>query len=114
LPIPNNIANAGMPISIHCNSIASITNSIRFPASGARNMGEVRNPTSLYFPSISSIWPIARAGVYLAAQASIVCQQHLSAFASNICPGQQHLPTSASNICQHHLPTSAAHCTQSQ
>jgi hypothetical protein len=38
-----------LPISIHCNSTASIANSIQFPASGARNMGEVRDHTSLYF-----------------------------------------------------------------
>jgi hypothetical protein len=40
--------------------------------------------------------------------------------ASNICLASivcQHLPVTsaqASNICQQHLPTSAAHCTQSQ
>jgi len=105
--------------SLQFNSIASITNSIQFPASGARNMGEVRNHTSLYF-SLYSLYLAYRDGRWderryfrrctiLPAtsasnicQASIVCQQHLSASpasASNICRGQRHLPASSADIC---------------
>jgi hypothetical protein len=55
IPIPNNIANAGIADfnSLQFNCQHCQFNSIQFPASGARNMGEVRNHTSLYFPSIS-------------------------------------------------------------
>src|SRR6516165_9022365 len=105
--------------SLQFNSIASITNSIQFPASGARNMGEVRNHTSLYF-SLYSLYLAYREGRWderryfrrctiLPAtsasnicKASIVCQQHLSASVS-IC---QHLSASVS-ICQH-LPVTSA------
>jgi hypothetical protein len=113
LPIPD-IANCqqhcqlpALPISIHCNSIASITNSIQFAASGARNMGEVRNHTSFYFHLYF---------VYLAYREPATSARPASS-ANNIC---QHLPVTsakASDICQHHLPTSAdicCSCTQSQ
>jgi len=74
-------------------------------------MGEVRNHTSLYFPSISSIWPIAMAGGTSSATirsisgAAPFCQQHLPGqhrlptSASNICPGHQHLPATSADIC---------------
>jgi hypothetical protein len=45
-----------MPISIHCNSIQLAVLPIQFNSDIRRwNIGEVRNHTSLYFPSICSI-----------------------------------------------------------
>ena len=103
--------------SLQFNSIASITNSIQFPASGARNMGEVRNHTSLYF-SLYSLYLAYRDGrwderryfrrctILPATSAKPVSSANICPVI--ICPGQQHLPAICQHLPQHLGPSISA------